>query len=136
MRESETTSERRLRDAMERLLSGTAIRTDGRLIKENLYREAGVSRATMNRAVEILAEWSRRVGTTQPRDKEVERLRGLLATHRSDIRALRSQIQELEAQLTIATTSVAELHVENQRLRGEDAGRGVILMRPRSNSRR
>ena len=60
---------------MERLLAGTAERTDGRLIKENLYREAGVSRATMNRARSVLEEWSRRVDGTQPRDQEIETLR-------------------------------------------------------------
>ncbi|MCB1297578.1 MAG: hypothetical protein KDB08_01175 [Microthrixaceae bacterium] len=108
MPDGETTSERRLRDAMERLLSGKAMRTDGRLIKENLYREAGVSRATMNRAVKILAEWSRRVDTAQPRDKEIEELKRQLTACRSDVRALRSQLQGLEAQLIIAATSVAE----------------------------
>ena len=46
MPEITAATERILRDAMERLLTGAAIRTDGRLIKENLYREAGVSRAT------------------------------------------------------------------------------------------
>lgn len=32
---------------MERLLSGQSTRTDGMLTKNNLWREAGVSRATM-----------------------------------------------------------------------------------------
>jgi hypothetical protein len=36
-------AEKALRAAMERLLAGKPTRTDGRLIKENLYREAGVS---------------------------------------------------------------------------------------------
>jgi hypothetical protein len=39
-----------LQAAMERLLAGKPTRTGGRLIKENLYKEAGVSRATMNPA--------------------------------------------------------------------------------------
>ena len=51
MPEPISTSERKLRDAMERLFAGTAVRTDGRLIKENLYREAGVSRATDRKSV-------------------------------------------------------------------------------------
>src|SRR5258705_13680975 len=38
-----------LHDAMERLLTGRPQRSDGRLIKDNLWKEAGVSRATMNR---------------------------------------------------------------------------------------
>lgn len=50
-----------LREAMNRLLAGQPKHTDGRLIKENLWKEAGVSRATMNRATEILANWNIRI---------------------------------------------------------------------------
>lgn len=127
-------SERKLRAAMERLLAGTAERTDGRLIKANLYREAGVSRATMNRATTVLEEWSRRVDGAQPRDREIETLRRTLTEQRAETRRLRERVQELETQLTIAATATAELHVENQLLRGEDRTRGVTPMRrPSSN---
>jgi hypothetical protein len=54
----------RLRQAMERLLAGRPQRTDGRLIKNNLWKEADVSRATMNRAAPILAEWNTRVAAS------------------------------------------------------------------------
>lgn len=129
----QSSSETKLRAAMERLLTGTAERTDGRLVKENLYREAGVSRATMNRTRSVLEEWSRRVDGAQPRDKEIEELKQQLTERRSEARVLRDRIQALEAQLTIATTAVAELHVENQLLRGEDTTRGVTPMRRRPN---
>lgn len=130
---SETTSsEERLRAAMERLLTGTAQRTDGRLIKENLYREAGVSRATMNRVPAILDEWNRLVDGTQPRDKEIESLKSQVAERRTEIRQLRTRVKELEAQLTIAATVVAELHVENGLLRGQDPTRNVSPIRTSS----
>ena len=123
-------TERKLRDAMERLLTGAAVRTDGRIIKENLYREAGVSRATMNRATAVMDEWSRRVdGTPQPRDREIESLRGALAERNIQIKQLRERMSELETQLTIAATSVAELHVANQLLREEDPTRNVTAMK-------
>lgn len=68
-------TEKKLRDAMQRLLAGTAKRTDGRLIKTNLQIEAGVSRATMNRATTVLAEWDAAVGTeSAPRDAQLVRL--------------------------------------------------------------
>jgi hypothetical protein len=51
---------KRLREAMDRLLAGRPQRTDGRLIKDNLWKEADVSRATMNRA----AHWPN--GTPAP----------------------------------------------------------------------
>lgn len=126
------TSEAKLRVAMERLLAGTAERTDGRLIKENLYREAGVSRATMNRTRAVLAEWSRRVDGTQPRDKEIEDLKQSLAQQRVESRKLRERTKELEVQLTIAATTIAELHVENGLLRGQDPTRNVSPIHPRN----
>lgn len=50
-----------LHEAMERLLAGRPQRTDGRLVKDNLWKEAGVSRATMNRAHRVMADWDTRV---------------------------------------------------------------------------
>lgn len=129
MPEITATSERKLRDAMERLLAGAAVRTDGRVIKENLYREAGVSRATMNRATAVMDEWARRVDGTQPRDREVESLKQSLAERAVQIKDLRSRIRDLEDQLTIAATAVAELHAENQLLRGKDPTRNVTPMK-------
>lgn len=46
-----------LRTAMQRLLEGKPRRTDGRWTKENLWKEAQVSRATINRATAILTQW-------------------------------------------------------------------------------
>lgn len=133
MPDSASTSERKLREAMERLLAGTAVRTDGRLIKENLYREACVSRATMNRTKSVLEEWTLRVDGTQPRDREIEALTRSLSERGAQINDLRARIRELEAQLTIAATAVTELHVENQLLRGEDPTRNITpIKRTRS----
>jgi hypothetical protein len=50
------TTEQALRAALTRLASGNALQTDGRLTVANLAREAGVSRATANRAPLILSE--------------------------------------------------------------------------------
>jgi hypothetical protein len=51
-----TLTEQALREALTRLVSGNATRTDGGLTVANLAREAGISRATANRAPAILAE--------------------------------------------------------------------------------
>ncbi|WUW51953.1 hypothetical protein OIU91_04770 [Streptomyces sp. NBC_01456] len=58
--------EKALREAMARLIAGKQQTTDGKLTKENLDREAGISRATMNRAAEIMAEWDAYVETYRP----------------------------------------------------------------------
>jgi hypothetical protein len=74
-----------LQAAMERLLSGKPQRTDGRLTISNLATEAGVSRATANRATVMLAEFR----TT------VEKLNG----RRFSPRALKGRIKELEEEI-------------------------------------
>ncbi len=56
MRPISTSTEQALREALTRLVSGNAARTDGRLTVANLAREAGVGRATANRAPALLAE--------------------------------------------------------------------------------
>ncbi|MFJ3921582.1 hypothetical protein [Streptomyces sp. NPDC090022] len=117
-----------LRAAMLRLFTGKPQRTDGRLTKENLWREAQVSRATMNRAQPILAEWDARIaehgkttiGETR-RDAEISRLRSKLA-HKT------RQCTELETRLQAAATAIAALHHDNQALRAELTARtGTVV---------
>jgi hypothetical protein len=87
-------SEAALRAAMARLLDGQPERTDGVLTISNLAREAGVSRATANRAVDLLAEF-----------------RAAEARHRrSSPRALKDRVRSLEAELrAVRGAEMAEL---------------------------
>lgn len=87
-------SEAALRAAMARLLNGRPERTDGALTVSNLAREAGVSRATANRAVGLLAEF-----------------RAVEARHRrSSPRALKERVRALEAELrAVRGAEIAEL---------------------------
>lgn len=54
-------SEAALREAAERLLAGEPCVTNGKLTVANLAREAGVGRATANRATELLAHFRARI---------------------------------------------------------------------------
>lgn len=83
----------------------------------------------MNRATALMDEWSQRVDATQPRDREIEALKQSLAERSAQLKEIRARVHELEGQLTIATTVIAELHAENQLLRGEDPTRNVTPMR-------
>lgn len=56
MKPVSTSTEQALRLALTRIVSGNTSRTDGLLTVANLAREAGVSRATANRAPAILAD--------------------------------------------------------------------------------
>ncbi|MFJ8677734.1 hypothetical protein [Streptomyces sp. NPDC093589] len=121
-----------LRAAMKRLFDGKPQRTDGRLVKENLWQEAQVSRATMNRATAILAEWDSHIsqhGTTTlgeaRRDDEITRLRRKLAEKTAECTLTN---RRLEA----AATAIAALHHDNTLLRQELAASGrVTQLRPR-----
>ena len=118
---------KRLRDAMDRLLAGRPQRTDGRLIKDNLWKEAGLSRATMNRAVQILAEWDSRVaecGGFTPREA---RKNDELATLRKKLADKIRECTELHHRLDAAATAIAALHHDNVLLRQELDARGQLI---------
>ncbi|MFB7049794.1 hypothetical protein ACFCX7_27130 [Streptomyces microflavus] len=123
-----------LRAAMNRLFEGRPQRTDGRLTKENLYKEAQVSRATMNRAKTILAEWDAHItanGKATPgevkRDASIADLK----------KRLTKKTQEctlLENKLKAAHTAIAALYHDNEALRQQldkDISTTVTLIRPR-----
>ncbi|KMV14517.1 hypothetical protein ACT17_29935 [Mycolicibacterium conceptionense] len=113
-------TEKKLRDAMQRLLAGQPKRTDGRLTKANLHTEAGVSRATMNRADAVLADWNAAVGTqAAPRDSKIAKLQEVVAKHKKSIAALRQRNTELERRNKAAVTVIAELHAQLQASHGE-----------------
>lgn len=56
MKPVSASTERALRAALHRLVSGNPTRTDGRLTIANLAREAGLGRATANRAGDVAAD--------------------------------------------------------------------------------
>ncbi|MDF9813209.1 hypothetical protein [Streptomyces sp. SPB162] len=118
-------AEKALREAMARLIAGKPQATDGKLTKENLYREAGVSRATMNRAAEVMAEWDayveehgRRTRGESKRDAEIAELTARL-------RKKTAQCTEAQRKLDAAATVIAALHHDNEALREHIASRGA-----------
>lgn len=121
-------SEKKLRDAMTRLLHGKPIRTDGRLLKENLYREAGVSRATMNRAAAVLAEWDEAVAGPQPRDADIAQKDAEIAALRRSVRELRLQVIDMQEQIVAAASVISTQHNEIVDLRGRIPTASIVGM--------
>ncbi|MFE1763882.1 hypothetical protein ACFW81_06645 [Streptomyces angustmyceticus] len=123
-----------LQAAMHRLFEGRPQRTDGRLTKENLYKEAQVSRATMNRAQATLAEWDAHLaahGKTTPGEAKRD-------TAIADLKKrLTKKTQEctlLERKLKAAHTAIAALFHDNEALRQQldkGAATTVTPIRPR-----
>lgn len=118
-------SEAALRAAMARLLDGRPERTDGALTVANLAREAGVSRATANRAADLLAEF-RAAEAPQRRSSPhalKQRIRSLEAELRAvrgaEMAELRTLTRTLAQHIQILTLQVAERDAAIMRLQDE-----------------
>jgi predicted nucleic acid-binding Zn-ribbon protein len=109
MSEVGAATEAKLRNAMERLLNGTAINSDGRLTKSNLAKEDGVSRATTHRANALLAEWDELATTRAPLSKEFHKVEEQLTKEKAKTRQLRDKVRQLEGQLSSAVTIMLEM---------------------------
>lgn len=107
-------SEAALRAGMARLLDGRPERTDGALTVSNLAREAGVSRATANRAVDLLAEF--RAAEARHRRSSPQALKDRVRSLEAELRAVRgAEMAELRAltrtlaqHIQVLTLQVAE----------------------------
>ncbi len=119
-------TEKALFDAMARLTEGRPRRTDGAMTKENLYREAGVSRATMNRAVAVMAEWDAHVAAHGRRTAGEARRDADLAELSKKLKDKTAECTELQHRLDAAATVIAALHHDNQAMEEELARRGVV----------
>ncbi|MFE7522733.1 hypothetical protein [Streptomyces halstedii] len=120
-------TEQALREAMERLFNGKPMRTDGKLTKNNLWREAGVSRATMNRAAAVLVEWDRRVGQS-PASQRDQRQTEAIALLRDRLKNNREERQRLQDQVDAAATVIATLLAENTALREQITSRSAVVV--------
>ncbi len=133
-------SEAALRAAMKRLLDGCPKRTDGAPTVANLAREAGVSRATANRAGDLLAEFHAaedRQRRSSPHALK-ERIRALEAELRAvrgaEMAELRALARTLAQHIQVLTLQVAERDAVIEGLRQELARPGdakvISLRRP------
>ena len=110
-------TEAKLREAMERLLAGQPLHTDGALTKENLAREAKVSHATVHRAEEILAEWDAKVARPVLRTPGEVSRDETIAELRKQLREAKARTTEVQGKLDALATVTANLYFENKALR-------------------
>jgi chromosome segregation ATPase len=121
-------NQRRIRDAAERLLSGQARLSDGRLTMKSLATEAGLPRQYLYRdpykpladefdqhAKALIA----RTGSPDERLAEIDRLRRELKDARLQARTHRSTAQSLFEDLKIAASQIAHLTAQNEALRDQ-----------------
>lgn len=127
-------TEQALHEVMERLFNGRPMRTDGKLTKNNLWREAGVSRATMNRATAVVIEWDSHVGQSpaSQRDQRQSEEITLLRRRLKDNRKVRQRLQD---QVDAAATVIAALLAENTALREQATNRSATIVPLQSGTR-
>jgi polyhydroxyalkanoate synthesis regulator phasin len=115
-----TQNELRLRLAVERLLSGAATRTDGRLTLNNLAKEAELSRATVYRATALCEEFLSHSQQKREDHERVlgyaERLRELKQELAQTVRGKNQIIQALQHTVEILAQQVQALTLENAEL--------------------
>ncbi|MCR8548453.1 hypothetical protein M4578_11470 [Salipiger sp. P9] len=111
-----------LRAAMKRLLEGALEHTDGRLSVANLAREAGVSRATANRATAVLAEF--RAAEARFRSGSVAGLKARIRELEAELRAARGgELAELRA-----TVKTLAQQIQVLALKGEEQRRLIAVL--------
>lgn len=126
-----------LRAAVIRLFEGSPQRTDGRLTKENLYKEAQVSRATMNRAHAIPAEWDAHIAAHGKATLGEAKHDATIADLKKRLAKKTQEFTLLENKLKAAHTAITALYHDNEFLRqqlNKDVSttvRPIRLRRPR-----
>jgi uncharacterized coiled-coil DUF342 family protein len=113
---------------MDRLCNGTSQRTNGQFTVSNLAKEAGVSRATANRAEAVLVEFHNRMIAFQETPEKLPGLRDQnreLERRLAQVTAEKNQIiAGLQATVTLLAQQIQALTLENERLRAS-TGRSV-----------
>lgn len=124
-------SERLLRAAMDRILAGTPIRSNGSYTITALATEAGLSRRTVSRAAGVLRDFRDAInGRTKqpvPSSNESESLRAALTAARATLSNRNAEIHRLRSDLTTLACRVAILSEENVQLLASAGGTVVWL---------
>jgi hypothetical protein len=127
-------TEKKLREAMARLLAGRPLHSDGALSKENLAREAQVSHASVHRAVTVLADWDAQVPRPVLRSPGEVRRDETITELARKLTGANRRATELQGKLDALAAVTANLYHENRQLRHrlqERGGRLAALPAPR-----
>jgi molybdopterin converting factor small subunit len=122
-----------IRDAMERVLSGTAQRSNGALTIVALAQEAGVPRnALTQRHTDLKNEFYERAAELGGGVSELERtLRATISELRDTIKNKNEELEQLRSDVPMLVRVVNQLTIENHRLREALAGdRDVVVALP------
>jgi len=113
----------RIRSAMERLLAGTPIHTDGKLHVKNLAVEAGLTRQQVYRSP-VIAEFNehvarlrdQEVAPTEPHLKRIQQLQTELAQEKERSRRYRQERDEAKARQSVLANRLLVLDTERAKV--------------------
>lgn len=117
-------TDRKIKEAFERLLAGQPEITDGKLTVSNICLEAGVSRASYYRSPQA-AQIKQRLDAPRTPRPELERLRdqvsqlkkteqALRSQHAAQIRELKATIKSYANQIQVLSLRAAQLEHDHQ----------------------
>lgn len=140
------TTDTALRAAMDRLIAGRPRCTDGKLTISNLAREAGVGRATANRATKVLAEFRAAIVRQQDRQQGPAALRARLRQLEAELMAqcklsseeidtLRATVQQMAQHIQALTRQAAAQTRQIAQLRAAINESGKVVMMPMTRRR-
>jgi len=119
---STAATDQKLRQAANRLYTGTAIETDGRLTARNLAAEAGVSRTALYRSP-VLQEFNdhaaRLLGGDETAVGLIDQVKGKLRTLRAQHRELQTRHAQLQRDHHDLLQVVNALHAELNTVRSK-----------------
>lgn len=127
-------NEQRLRAAMDRLLAGKPLHTDGRLTVKNLATEAGLTRQQAYRCEAITKEFAEHVQRISERGEEpaerhlqrISRLREQLAEEKARSARYRTERDEARATQQTLANQLRVLDEQNRRLEAQLADQGKV----------
>lgn len=123
-----------IRAAIERLLSGTPLRSDGALTAVSLAAEAGVKRHVLtHRHTDLKDEFYAKVRAIGRVPESERKLREELQNAKRDLQAARARIRDLETDVDGFARIVNVLALENEQLRAAAPREGRLRLLPSRN---
>ncbi len=122
---------RAIRDAMDRLIEGKALHSDGKLTVKSLAEEAGVKRWLLtHRHTYLQDEFRARIADSEPPPPATALLQSKNLEAEKKIKALTAEASGLKATIHQLERIVNVLALENRQLRGDD-DRACVVTRLR-----
>lgn len=130
---TEAEERRAIRDAMERLIAGKPLHSDGKLTIKSLAEEARVKRWLLtHRHTDLQDEFRARLANTETAPPVISALQEEKAAAAKKVKALTADVTALTATIHQLERIIQVLALENQKLKSNAAGVGAVVpMRPR-----